>query len=215
MVRIHAPQQNMNKKMKILFVLLILLVLLGYRYYKNAILDDYNSNEMLNLTISQPPYPSEQPHLNNSKTKYIYNDQYITFEYPQVWKADYNRQIGNPYVVNVDFTGECNPYRVVSFSYKNTNPNDSESFTVGQKNPHGPGNQTSKTIKINGITVGENIQPVGDGSGGYEPKVVIDLLSKSKKFHFYFIAVIGYRNSFEETYKIDLLPILNSIELLD
>jgi len=196
----------------VLFILIILFGLHTYMKLKTANDGYLNKNNIAteNISISQ----SQQPVFNNKKTKYIYSDQHISFEYPLTLKADYSQQ-PDPYVVKVDFIGECKRHRVISFSYKATESDKPEDYILGQKNPYGPSEQTSNIIKMKDITAGKNVQPAGDGSGGYEPKIVVDFLSKSKKFHFYFMVVSGCSNSLEETYQTELLPILNSVELSD
>ena len=184
------------------------LLLCSYLYFKNKY-------TLYTHTVGYTVAPSLlQKPTNESKTGYIFSDPNISFEYPLEWDIN-DRNKSYPFLRSFDFTSKCNQNRIVSFTYKVTNLNNPMSLDLGQKNPNGPTIQTTKIININGITLGENIQPVGDGSGGYEPKAVVDFLSKSRKYHYYFIAVAGCRSSFEETYQFDLLPILNSIKLLD
>lgn len=141
-----------------------------------------------------------------------YQDDTITFNIPLEWKVYGNRQFGAPYIINVDFADICSRGNI-SFSYKYTNLNDPNTYTLAQANPYGPTEQTTEIVTINGLQMGINNQVTGDGSGGYEPKIVVDFLSKSKKFHYYFRAYMGCSKSHEETYEKDLLPLLNSLIL--
>lgn len=204
----------MKKVTVVISILLMILVVFGYQYYKTANVP-HSAKTNQNTTTPSSIMPPKQPLINDSKTRQVFSDQHITFEYPLNWKPDYGRQLSDPYVINIDFISDCNPYRVASFAYKSTDPKDPGSYILGQKNPNGPAEQTSQSLNISGIKVGINTQPVGDGSGGYEPKTVVDFLSKSEKFHYYFIAVKGCRNSFEETYQLDVLPVIRSVKLLD
>src|SRR3989304_5274847 len=110
----------MKKETIVLSIILVLGALIGFQLYKQA-----------NLP---------KPQLNDSKTPAVYSDQHIAFEYPIDWKINHARQFNDPFIINVDFIGECNIYRVISFAYKITDPNDPESFVLGQRNPYGPGN---------------------------------------------------------------------------
>lgn len=149
-----------------------------------------------------------------SKTRAKFMDPTITFDYPLPWYQK-RIEVADPAVAEINFSNSCNRDRIITFSYTATNPRDYRTMLLARKNPNGPAEQSARIVTINGITAGENIQPETDGSGGYEPKVVIDFLSPSKRYHYYFTAVKGCRNSAEETYKWDLMPILLTVNLLD
>ena len=210
---INIPNIGYNfcvrKRLIVATALFVLFVIISFFYIKiSNPLSQKSATSNINSSLSQ---------LSNGKTSdesealSTYSDSYISFEYPSNWRISKN-ETAHPFLTSTNFISDCNQNRIISFTYKATDP---KSMELGLKNPYGPSDQTSEILKINGITMGENIQSVGDGSGGYEPKVVVDFLSKSKNFHFYFYAVMGCGNSFEETYSLDLLPVLNSIKLLD
>lgn len=224
---------SLNSKLLIfnvfLIFFLILTITLSYTLYqKNQLLINllasYTNSPKIDLTGTSnrnitPPYESRD-YYSYIKTTYAqrlptdvkYQDQTITFSFPPEWKVYGDKQFGAPYIINIDLLGIC-AKRIITFSYKYTDSSEPNSYELAQKNPHGPTRQTSEMVVINGIKMGLNNQVVGDGSGGYEPKVVVDFLSKSKRFHYYFIAVRGCRDSHEETYENDLIPILKGVIL--
>ena len=122
-------------------------------------------------------------------TQKKYQDETITFNIPLEWKVFGNRQFGAPYIINLDFADTCSLGNI-SFSYKYTNENDPSTYELAQANPQGPVEQTTEITTINGLRMGINNQVTGDGSGGYQPKIVVDFLSRSQRFHYYFLKLI-------------------------
>lgn len=196
-------------------IVLLLIGLLSYFVIKSNADQKVTSNKAPTFPVSTDTIPTPTEYLNESKSKKLFKNSQIEFEYPLNWILNHERQLEEPYILNIDFIGECNSYREISFLYKKTDLNEPNSFELGQLNPHGPEDQTSDVQIINEIKMGVNNQPIGDGSGGYEPKTVVDFLSDSKEYHYYFIAFKGCQDSHDKTYNRLLLPILQSVNLFE
>jgi hypothetical protein len=168
--------------------------------------------------------PSPSPYIlpqgvskSENPSKQVFKNSAIYFEFPSTWKVyTTDSSKSDPYsgLLFEHAEGNCINY-VGSFDISATDPTVPSSYKIAQKNHYGTQDQFSRNTTINGRIVGLVTQPEGDGSGGFEPGITIDFLSNSKKLHYYFFAKRGCRGSYDETYRLDILPILKTIQLFD